>query len=98
MGNNTGLIILVIIIFAAFVTNPTKEDFENFAATEIVKEINEGQEIKYEGLQQKFVKELMNVVVYTERKDYKVCSVFTVDDITGKRRKYLGLFTFFIPI
>jgi hypothetical protein len=97
-SNYIVLVVIVLIGLMALVTNPNQDDFESYAATEIVKEINAGQDVQYEGMQEKFVKEILGVFVSIDRKDYKVCSVFTVDDISGKRRKYLGLFTFFIPI
>ncbi len=52
ISNYIVLIVIVVICLMALVTNPNQDDFESYAATEIVKEINAGQEVQYEGMKE----------------------------------------------
>ena len=96
---STTLIILALLLIAAYVTNPNEEDFKEYVATKLVKEINpKSKDIPFESYQIKAAEGLLSLGTETHRKDYTFCSVFTVDDFMGNRRKYIGLFTVFIPL
>jgi hypothetical protein len=99
MNNNFwNFIGLIVFLAAAYITNPTEADFKEYISNELVTKHDNGDNTKFRGLQQEITKGILDLFVTVKSKDYKVCSVHTFDDLSGKRRKYLGLFTFFINI
>jgi hypothetical protein len=100
MKNYWGLIILILIIAAAYITNPKEDDFKEFISSEIVKDANKGK-VKgenFEGFQEQLIEGFMDFFTDIKIKNYEVCSVFSVVDLSGNKKKFLGIFTLFIPL
>lgn len=85
-------IILIVLIVALIVTNPTKEDFFEWIETQAI----ESSESTIGGaLTNLFVSPLLKSI--TVRKDYFFCSTYTIE-IDDNKTVYLGIFRRFIEI
>lgn len=95
------LIVLLVLCVGCFFTNPKLEDFEGFVLTELTKKMDENGEAETT-IGALLEKNLVNVAAgvaknLTVRKDYFVCSTYTLD-LGNKTYSYLGVGTFFIPL
>jgi regulatory protein YycI of two-component signal transduction system YycFG len=94
-----GALMLLLLLLVAFFTNPTKEQFAAKIQSELEKEVNEqtnNPALKYIaeiGLE--FTKQIAEKMV--ERKNYGICSVFTVSLPDGDYA-YLGAFGNYYPL
>jgi hypothetical protein len=85
-------ILLIVLIVALIVTNPTKEDFFEWIETQAI----ESSESTFGGaLTNLFVSPLLKSI--TVRKDYFFCSTYTIE-IDDDRTVYLGIFRRFIEL
>jgi len=86
------LIIFIIILgIAAFLTNPTKTDYQEWEKNELAKQASSGLEKTVTNI---FSENFLNGL--TVRQDYYVCSIFTTQFLDTKIRT-LGVFKkFFI--
>lgn len=98
-----GTIISVIILGALIITNPTKADFQNYISNRIQKSSGNTEDSS-----NKFLSALATLAVnqITERDNYFVCSLYTVNttyfkmfsDKVPDNPKFLGIFGQFIPL
>src|SRR5208337_518665 len=98
-----GTIISVIILGALIITNPTKSDFQNYISNRIQKSSGNTEDSS-----NKFLSALTTLAVnqITERDNYFVCSIYTVNTTSFKmfsdkvpdNPKFLGILGQFIPL
>jgi hypothetical protein len=98
-----GTIISIIILGALIITNPTKADFQNYISNRIQKSSGNAEDSS-----NKFLSALATLAVnqITERDNYFVCSLYTVNttffkiisDKVPDNPKFLGIFGQFIPL
>ncbi len=94
------LVLLVILLIAAYFTNPTKEQFAHRIA-ELLREKLGGETIatplgEISGDMDGVVKDMVDGMV--ERENYHICSIFSVQVPFGPTYKYLGALGQFIPL
>lgn len=95
------LIVLVLLGAVFFFTNPKLEDFEGFVQKELTKKLDENGEAET-AIGEMLEKSVANAAArlaknLTERKDYFICSTYTLD-LGNETYSYLGLGTIFIPL
>lgn len=92
-------ILLVVIIVAAFFTNPNEKAFKTEIEEQLIKEMKsaEGQFIVGEVLSSKFLETLLWSFVHVDYQDYKLCSTFELK-AGDKQMKFFGIFGQIIPI
>jgi hypothetical protein len=94
-----GLVLTVVLLAAAAITNPTEEDFSNVVADRLNAEYKD----QLENPAFKAIAEEVTSFAaaasknLTQRDNYWICSVFTLDLPYGKYR-YFGAFTTFVPL
>ena len=92
-------ILLVVIIAAAFITNPNEKAFKTEIEEQLIKEMKsaEGQFIVGEVLSSKFLETLLWSFVHVDYQDYKLCSTFELK-AGDKKMKFFGIFGQILPI
>ena len=92
-------ILIAVIIFAAFVTNPSEQNFKSKVENELLNELhsNDGGFIMSKILTSKLVGSMFWSLVKVEYRDFKLCSTFDLH-VGNKDVKFLGIFGQIIPI
>lgn len=92
-------ILLLVIIAAAFITNPNEQTFKTEIEEQLIKEMKsaEGKFVVGEVLSSKFLETLLWAFVRTDYQDYKLCSTFELKAGDNKM-KFFGIFGQVIPI
>lgn len=86
----SSVIMFVLLLLAAFITNPNEEDFKEHLQTEVAKDADDKICIVT-------ALSLLSAIGSIKRKDYKVCSMYSIY-VGDKKIRYLGLFTFFFRL
>jgi hypothetical protein len=90
-------LVLIIGLVGAFMTNPNKEDFQDFLTLQYTKELkNMSDNEALLSLLASPAAFISSLSLKTE--DYKLCSTFTITNFKGEEEKYLGLFKTFIKL
>jgi hypothetical protein len=91
--------VIAAILFAAFVTNPSEQNFKSKVENELLKELNtnEGGNFVTEMITSSLVGSVIWNLVYVDYQDFKLCSTFEMR-IGNKEIKFLGIFGQIIPI
>lgn len=90
-------LVLIIGLVGAFMTNPNKEDFQDFLTLQYTKELKNMSDNK--ALLSLLVSPaafISSLSLKTE--DYKLCSTFTITNFKGEEEKYLGVYKTFIKL
>lgn len=92
-------ILIAAIIFAAFVTNPTEQNFKSKVENELLNELNanKGGNLVTELITSSIVGSVIWNLVNVEYRDFKLCSTFDLH-VGNKDVKFLGIFGQIIPI
>ena len=87
------------ILFAAFVTNPSEQNFKSKVENELMKELNanEGSNFVTQLITSSLVGSVIWNLVNVDYQDFKLCSTFEMR-IGNKEIKFLGIFGQIIPI
>jgi len=90
-------LILIIGLVGAFMTNPNKEDFQDFLTLQYTKELkNMSDNEALLSLLASPAAFISSLSLKTE--DYKLCSTFTITNFKGEEEKYLGVYKTFIKL
>jgi len=90
-------LVLIIGLVGAFMTNPNKEDFQDFLTLQYTKELkNMSDNEALLSLLASPAAFISSLSLKTE--DYKLCSTFTITNFKGEEEKYLGLYKTFIKL
>jgi hypothetical protein len=91
--------VIAAILFAAFVTNPSEQNFKSKVENELLKELNanEGGNFVTELITSSLVGSVIWNLVNVDYQDFKLCSTFEMS-IGNKEIKFLGIFGQIIPI
>jgi hypothetical protein len=91
--------VIAAILFAAFVTNPSEQNFKSKVENELSKELNanEGGNFVTELITSSLVGSVIWNLVNVDYQDFKLCSTFEMR-IGNKEIKFLGIFGQIIPI
>jgi hypothetical protein len=91
--------VIAAILFAAFVTNPSEQNFKSKVENELLKELNanEGGNFVTELITSSLVGSVIWNLVNVDYQDFKLCSTFEMR-IGNKEIKFLGIFGQIIPI
>jgi len=90
-------LVLIIGLVGAFMTNPNKEDFQDFLTLEYTKELkNMSDNEALLSLLASPAAFISSLSLKTE--DYKLCSTFTITNFKGEEEKYLGVYKTFIKL
>lgn len=92
-------LIVAAILFAAYVTNPSEQNFKSNVENELSKELNanEGGNFVTELITSSLVGTVIWNLVNVDYQDFKLCSTFEMR-IGNKELKFLGIFGQIIPI
>jgi len=90
-------LVLIIGLVGAFMTNPNKEDFQDFLTLQYIKELKNMSD------NEALISLLASPAAFTSSlslkiEDYKLCSTFTITNFKGEEEKYLGVFKTFIKL
>lgn len=88
-------LVLIIGLVGAFMTNPNKDNFQDFLTLQYTKELKNMSD--NEALLSLLVSPntfISSLNLNTE--DYKLCSTFTITNFKGEEEKYLGVYKTFI--
>ena len=89
--------VLIIALVGAFMTNPNKEDFQDFLTLEYTKDLkNMSDNESLLSLLASPAAFISSLSLKTEY--YKLCSTFTITNFKGEEEKYLGLYKTFIKL
>jgi hypothetical protein len=91
------LIILGILLIVMFFTNPTKDDFVRFVKKGIEKHAENASMFEKAALLMFSGKISEMVTNFSNRSDYFVCSVITIE-MGDEKYHYLGMFKIFVPL
>jgi hypothetical protein len=90
-------LVLIIGLVGAFMTNPNKDDFQDFLTLQYTKELkNMSDNEALLSLLASPAAFISSLSLKTE--DYKLCSTFTITNFKGEEEKYLGVFKTFIKL
>ncbi len=90
-------LVLIIGLVGAFMTNPNKEDFQDFLTLQYTKELKNMSDNKaLLSLLASPAAFISSLSLKTE--DYKLCSTFTITNFKGEEEKYLGVYKTFIKL
>jgi hypothetical protein len=91
--------VIAAILFAAFVTNPSEQNFKSKVENELFKKLNanEGGNFVTELITSSLVGSVIWNLVQVDYQDFKLCSTFEMR-IGNKEIKFLGIFGQIIPI
>jgi hypothetical protein len=90
-------LVLIIGLVGAFMTNPNKEDFQDFLTLQYTKELkNMSDNEALLSLLASPAAFISSLSLKTE--DYKLCSTFTITNFKGEEEKYLGVYKTFIKL
>ena len=91
--------VIAAILFAAFVTNPSEQNFKSKVENELLKELNANEWGNFvtELITSSLVGSVIWNLVNVEYQDFKLCSTFEMR-IGNKEIKFLGIFGQIIPI
>ena len=92
-------ILIIVIIAAAYLTNPNEQAFKMAIEDQIIKEmnLNNKQNIVGEVLTSKLLETILWAVVRVDYQDYKLCSTFELK-AGDHQMKFFGMFGQVIPI
>ena len=93
--------VLIIGLVGAFMTNPNKDDFQDFLTLQYTKELkkisdkggDKGNLLSILASPAAFISTLR-----LKTEDYKLCSTFTITNFKGEEEKYLGVYKTFIKL
>ena len=89
--------VLIIGLVGAFMTNPNKDDFQDFLTLQYTKELkNMSDNEALLSLLASPAAFISSLSLKTE--DYKLCSTFTITNFKGEEEKYLGVYKTFIKL
>ena len=89
--------VLIIGLVGAFMTNPNKDDFQDFLTLQYTKELkNMSDNESLLSLLASPAAFISSLSLKTE--DYKLCSTFTITKFKGEEEKYLGVYKTFIKL
>ena len=90
-------LVLIIGLVGAFMTNPNKDDFQDFLTLQYTKELkNMSDNESLLSLLASPAAFISSLSLKTE--DYKLCSTFTITNFKGEEVKYLGVYKTFIKL
>ena len=90
-------LVLIIGLVGAFMTNPNKEDFQDFLTLQYTKELkNMSDNEALLSLLASPAAFISSLSLKTE--DYKLCSTYTITNFKGEEEKYLGVYKTFIKL
>ena len=90
-------LVLIIGLVGAFMTNPNKDDFQDFLTLQYTKELkNMSDNEALMSLLASPAAFISSLSLKTE--DYKLCSTFTITNFKGEEEKYLGVYKTFIKL
>ena len=90
-------LVLIIGLVGAFMTNPNKDDFQDFLTLQYTKELkNMSDNESLLSLLASPAAFISSLSLKTE--DYKLCSNFTITNFKGEEEKYLGVYKTFIKL
>jgi hypothetical protein len=90
-------LVLIIGLVGAFMTNPNKDDFQDFLTLQYTKELkNMSDNEALLSLLASPAAFISSLSLKTE--DYKLCSTFTITNFKGEEEKYLGVYKTFIKL
>ena len=89
--------VLIIGLVGAFMTNPNKDDFQDFLTLQYTKELkNMSDNEALLSLLASPAAFISSLSLKTE--DYKLCSTYTITNFKGEEEKYLGVYKTFIKL
>ena len=90
-------LVLIIGLVGAFMTNPNKDDFQDFLTLQYTKELkNMSGNESLPSLLASPAAFISSLSLKTE--DYKLCSTYTITNFKGEEEKYLGVYKTFIKL
>jgi len=90
-------LVLIIGLVGAFMTNPNKDDFQDFLTLQYTKELkNMSDNEALLSLLASPAAFISSLSLKTE--DYKLCSTYTITNFKGEEEKYLGVYKTFIKL
>jgi hypothetical protein len=90
-------LVLIIGLVGAFMTNPNKDDFQDFLTLQYTKELKNVSD------NESLLSLLASPAAFASTlslkiEDYKLCSTFTITNFKGEEEKYLGVYKTFIKL
>ena len=90
-------LVLIIGLVGAFMTNPNKDDFQDFLTLQYTKELkNMSDNETLLSLLASPAAFISSLSLKTE--DYKLCYTYTITNFKGEEEKYLGVYKTFIKL